>query len=85
MSFISMKVNTKTIFKHFLQQPNLYMVSEQHYNEIMAEPEPEPNTLAMPVSFPLSIINPFENTHSLISINVSAQAPLKLNTTDYTS
>ena len=62
MSFISMKINTKTIFKHFLQQPNLYMVSEQHYNEIMAEPEPEPNTLAMPVSFPLSIINPFENT-----------------------
>ena len=62
MSFISMKINIKTIFKHFLQQPNLYMVSEQHYNEIMAEPEPEPNTLAMPVSFPLSIINPFENT-----------------------
>ena len=78
-----MKINRKTIFKPFFQQPNLYMVSEQHSNEIMAELEP--NTLAMFASSPPSIINSFKNTHSLISINVSAQAPLKLNTTNYTS
>ena len=78
-----MKINRKTIFKPFFQQPNLYMVSEQHSNEIMAELEP--NTLAMFASSPSSIINSFKNTHSLISINVSAQAPLKLNTTNYTS
>ncbi|KAL6329743.1 hypothetical protein AAG906_035391 [Vitis piasezkii] len=47
------------------------MVSKHHSNEIMAEPKP--NTPALSASSPPSISNLFENTHSLISIDIKSQ------------